>query len=115
MSEKVSLTAQNRLIISGLLLSTVLIVLVALFAVFNIQKILKQGYQSFGEGISRTLAIETVENIKNLPQDEVKQVLQLHSNTLLAGHNDIVLIEFRDVEGNILSTTKSSAVAKKFN
>ncbi len=115
MSEKVSLTAQNRLIISGLLLSTVLIVLVALFAVFNIQKILKQGYQSFGEGISRTLAIETVENIKNLPQDEVKQVLQLHSNTLLAGHNDIVLIEFRDVEGNILSTTKSSKSGLKKN
>ena len=57
MSERFSLTAQNRLIISGLLLSTALIVFIAIFAVFNIQKILKQGYQSFGEGISKTLAI----------------------------------------------------------
>ncbi len=107
MSRKFSLTAQNRLIISGLLLSTALIVFIAIFAVFNIQKMLKQGYQSFGEGISRTLAIESIEQIKNLSTADAVKSLKSHSELLLAGHNDIVLIEYRDNEGNILYSTKN--------
>lgn len=106
MSKKVSLTAQNRLIISGLLISTIVIVIVALFAILNIQKILKEGYQSFGQGISGTLAIESVELIKGLPQEEVKGTLDFHSNLLIKGHKDIVFVEFRDIDGNIISSTK---------
>ncbi len=106
MSKKVSLTAQNRLIISGLLISTIVIVIVALFAILNIQKILKEGYQGFGQGISGTLAIESVELIKGLPQEEVKGTLDFHSNLLIKGHKDIVFVEFRDIDGNIISSTK---------
>lgn len=112
MSEKVSLTAQNRLIISGLLLSTAFIVFIAIFSIFNIQKMIKGSYQSFGEGISKTLAIESVELIKDLPQNEVKQTLEMHSDLLLTGHNDIVLIEFRDVNGNLLSSAKNDNAGK---
>ena len=112
MSERFSLTAQNRLIISGLLLSTALIVFIAIFAVFNIQKILKQGYQSFGEGISKTLAIESVEQIKDLPLNEAEKSLKSHAEMLLAGHNDIVLIEYRDNDGNVLYSTKSDTDKK---
>ena len=66
MENKVSLTTQNRLIISGLLLSTFLIVAIAIFAIFNIQKKLNEGYQNFGQVISKTLAIESVEITKDL-------------------------------------------------
>ena len=59
MENKVSLTTQNRLIISGLLLSTFLIVAIAIFAIFNIQKKLNEGYQNFGQVIS-TLSIARV-------------------------------------------------------
>ncbi len=113
MSRKVSLTAQNRLIISGLLISTIVIIIVALFAILNIQRILKEGYQSFGQGISGTLAIESVELIKGLPQDEVKGTLDFHSNLLIKGHKDIVFIEFRDVDGNVISSTKKFDNKKK--
>ena len=43
-TKQISLTTQNRLIISGLILSTILIVLIAVFAIFNIQKKLNEGY-----------------------------------------------------------------------
>ncbi len=106
MKENVNLNAQNRLIISGLLLSTILIVFVAIFAIFNIQKMIKEGYQGFGQGISKTLAIESVELINGLPQSQVKETLKAHSNVLISEHKDIVLIEFRDNEGNLISSTK---------
>ena len=105
--EKVSLTAQNRLIISGLLISTALIIFIAIFSIFNIQKMIKDGYQSFGEGISKTLAIESVQSIKDLPQNEIKNSLDSQSKLLLSGHSDIVLIEFRDTDGNLISSTKN--------
>ncbi len=107
MSEN-NLTAQNRLIITGLVLSTLFIVVIAVFSIFNIQKMIKIGYQSFGEGISGTLAIESVGLIKDLPQEEVKQTLDSHSNLLIDEHSDIVLIEFRDTNGELLSSTKNT-------
>ena len=58
MAKQVSLTTQNRLIISGLFLSTILIVAIAFFAIFNIQKKLNNGYQNFGQVVSKMLAIE---------------------------------------------------------
>lgn len=106
MENKVSLTTQNRLIISGLLLSTFLIVAIAIFAIFNIQKKLNEGYQNFGQVISKTLAIESVEITKDLSADKVKETLKEHSNSILKSHNDIVLIEFRDKDGNIIYSGK---------
>ena len=108
MSEKVSLTAQNRLIISGLILSTALIIIIAIFAIINIQKKLSEGYQNFGQGISTTLAIESAEIIKDLPPEEVKTTLQTHSDLLLAGHSDIVSVEFHDINGKLISSSKNT-------
>lgn len=112
MSNKVSLTTQNRLIISGLILSTVLIILIAIFAIFNIQKKLNEGYQSFGQAISKVLAIETMELTKNTSLADSDKTLKSHSESILKSHNDIVLIEFRDKDGNIIYTGKSFAAQK---
>ncbi len=109
MNEKGNLTAQNRLIIFGLLLSTALIIAIAIFAIFNIQKKLNEGYQNFGQVISKTLAIESAEIIKDLPQEQIKKTLKNHSDTLLMGHSDIVLIEFRDVNGNLIYSAKNQS------
>lgn len=106
MENKVSLTTQNRLIIFGLLLSTFLIVAIAIFAIFNIQKKLNEGYQNFGQVISKTLAIESVELTKGLPADKVKETLKTHSDTILKSHNDIVLIEFRNKDGELIYSGK---------
>lgn len=99
MTKQVSLTTQNRLIISGLILSTVLIVAIAVFAIFNIQKKLNYGYQNFGQIVSRALAIECTE-LASSPE-----TLKSHADTIVASHNDIVFIEFRDNDGKLIYKT----------
>ena len=99
MTKQMSLTAQNKLIISGLLLSTILIVAIAVFTIFNIQKKLNYGYQNFGQIVSKALAIENAELATS------KDILKTHADTIVASHNDIVFIEFRDSAGNVVYKT----------
>lgn len=99
MTKQMSLTAQNKLIISGLLLSTILIVAIAVFTIFNIQKKLNFGYQNFGQIVSKALAIENAELATS------KETLKTHADTIVASHNDIVFIEFRDSSGNVVYKT----------
>lgn len=109
MGNKVSLTTQNRLIISGLILSTVLIVFIAIFAIFNIQKKLNEGYKSFGQVISKILAIETLELTRGLNSKETEETLKLHFEGILKSYNDIVFMEFKDKDGNIVYSGKNEA------
>ncbi len=102
MNKKVSLTTQNRLIVFGLILSTLLIMAIAVFSVLNIQKKLNEGYHNFGQVISKTLAIESNELTKNLPKNEIYNTLKKHTDTILKSHNDIVFIQFTDNEGKII-------------
>ena len=69
-NQKINFTTQNRLIIFGLVLSTLLIMAIAVFATVNIQKNLNESYQNFGQVISKILAIESVEMTKNAPQKD---------------------------------------------
>lgn len=98
---KVSLTTQNRLIIFGLLLSTFLIISIAIFAIYNIQNKLNEGYQSFGKVISKALAVECVELSDQMPIKEAFNAAKLHADTILKSHPDIVYIQFRDEKDNI--------------
>ena len=107
MGQKVSLTTQNRLIISGLILSTVLIVLIAVFAIVNIQKKLNDGYKSFGQLISKMLAIESMELTNGLKDSDTQETLKTHAESILKSHNDIVLIEFNDQSGNVIYSGKN--------
>ena len=108
MTKQVSLTTQNRLIISGLLLSTFLIVAIAVFAIFNIQKKLNEGYQNFGQIVSKALAIECTELAESAPHDKMQEILKKHANTIVDSHSDIVFIEFRNAEGKLLYKTNNS-------
>lgn len=106
MTKQVSLTTQNRLIISGLLLSTILIVVIAVFAIFNIQKKLNYGYQNFGQIVSKALAIECTE-LASSPE-----TLKAHADTIVASHNDILFIEFRDKNGKLIYKTNAKKTHK---
>ncbi len=107
--QQVSLTTQNRLIISGLIISTILIVAIAVFAIFNIQKKLNEGYQNFGQIVSRALAIECTELTDSFDK------LKAHADNIVASHKDIVFIEFRDNDGNLIYKTESKTVTKSPN
>ena len=101
-AKQLSLTTQNRLIISGLILSTFLIVFIAFFAIFNIQKKLNQGYQNFGQIVSKALAIECSELAANSPKDKIYDILKSHADTIVLAHSDIIFIEFRNKNGEMV-------------
>ena len=101
-NKQISLTTQNRLIISGLLLSTILIVAIAFFAIFNIQKNLNEGYQNFGQIVSKALAIECAELADSSPENKIYETLKSHADTIVQSHSDIVFIEFRNKNGKLL-------------
>lgn len=103
---KISLTTQNRLIISGLVVSTLFIIAIAVFAINNIQKNLNEGYKNFGQIISKTLAIESVEITKDIPELNKYDTLRSHSQSILKSNDDIAFIEFTDSKGKVIYTSK---------
>lgn len=106
MENKISLTTQNRLILLGLVSSTLLIILIAVFASINIQSKLNEGYQNFGKIISKTLAVESTAVIKDIPEFEKYDTLKSHSQSILNSNDDIAFIEFTDNYGNVIYSSK---------
>ncbi len=103
---KVSLTTQNRLILSGLIVSTLFIILIAVLASINIQNKLNEGYQNFGKIISKTLAVESTDLIKDIPEFEKYDKLKEHSQSILNSNDDIAFIEFTNNGGDIVYSSK---------
>ena len=91
-----NLTTQNRLIILGLVSTTLVMVCLTCFAVNKIQKNLDTGYKNFGQIISKTLAIESVEITKDIPELRKYDTLRSHSLSILGSNDDIAFIEFKD-------------------
>lgn len=108
-NRKLSNTTQNRLIIFGLILSTLLIMAIAIFATVNIQKNLNEVYQNFGQVISKTLAIESVDMTKNVSQKETFEILKSHSDSILKSHQDIVFIEFHNAKGDLIYKAQNNS------
>lgn len=100
------MTAQRKLILQGFILSTILLVLIAGLAVLNIQKNLNTGYNNFGQIISKTLAIESVELIKDIPDFSKAETLKTHSASIIRSNSDIAFIEFRDANSRIIYSSR---------
>lgn len=103
---KSEMTIQSKLILSGLIISTLFIIAIAVYATFRIQSRLNEGYENFGRIISKTLAVETVDIIKDTPKDSLYLSLKDHSGKILDNNNDIIFIEFFDNDGNIIYSSK---------
>jgi two-component system sensor histidine kinase NblS len=85
---------------------------IAVFASVNIQKNLNESYQNFGQVMSKILAIESIELTKDIPTQDAYKVLKTHSDSILKSHQDIVFIEFRDANGNLIYKSKSNKFAQ---
>ncbi len=105
---KFDLTAQNKLIITGLLISTILIVAVAIFAISKIQQKLYDSYGNFGQILTKTLAIQSYELTKDTPEEYKYNLLRTHANSILTSNKDISFITFKDKKGQIIYTTADS-------
>lgn len=106
MNTRLSLTTQNRLILSGLVVSTLFIIVIAILASINIQNKLNEGYQNFGKIISKTLATETADIIKDIPEFEKYDTLKEHSQAILNSNDDIAFIEFTNNNGDVIYSSK---------
>ena len=95
---KKSMTAQTRLLLSGLALSTVFIFCTAGFAVYSIDKNMNNAYKNFGQVLSKTLAIEGVELTKEVPQLAKFDTLRSNSISILKSNNDIAFIIFKSIK-----------------
>lgn len=106
-------TAQNRLIIFGLVFSTLLIMAIAIFASSNIKKNLNNGYHNFGQIIAKTLAVESADLIKNSTETQKKEILKSHSDLIINSNKSINYIEFRDAQGKLLYKTNNQNMNSK--
>lgn len=106
MNSKVSLTTQNRLILLGLITSTLFIIVIAVLASINIQNKLNEGYKNFGKIISKTMAVESTDIIKDIPEFEKYDKLKAHTQSILNSTDDIAFIEFTDNNGSVIYSSK---------
>ena len=100
------MTTQNRLIILGLLSTTIVMLCLTCFAVNKIKKDLDYGYKNFGQIISKTLAIESVEITKDIPELSKYDTLRSHSLSILGSNDDIAFIEFKDVDSRTIYSSE---------
>ena len=104
---KTKMTTQSKLILSGLILSTLFIILVAILSTQKIQMGLNKGYENFGKLISATLAVDTAEIVQNIQEkDDILSVLKNHSAKIIQNNSDISFIEYFDNSGNVIYSTK---------
>jgi len=103
---KKGMSAQKKLILQGFILSTILILMIAGAAILNIQKNLDIGYKNFGQIISKTLAIESVELTKDIPEYAKAETLRMHSDSIIRSNDDIAFIEFRDANSKVIYSSK---------
>lgn len=113
--QKKGISAQRKLILQGLALSTVLIIFIAGLAVFNIEKNLDVGYKNFGQILSKTLAVESVELTKEVSEEGKAETLRMNMEPIIRSNNDIAFIEFRDANSKVIYSSKDYNYTKGQN
>lgn len=98
----IDLTVQNKLIISALVISTISIVLIAIWAVNKIKIELDESYRSFGQLLTKTLAVQNYE-IAHSPNTSA--FVKAHVNSILSSTNDISYITFKNKLGEVIYST----------
>ena len=104
--DKKSMTAQLRLILIGLVVSTLFILAVAFFAISSIDKNMNKAYKSFGQVLAKTLAIEGVELTKEVPQLAKYDALRTNAVSILKSNSDIAYIIFKDNNSKVIYSSK---------
>ncbi len=101
----IDLTVQNKLIISALVISTTLIVLIAFWAVNKIKIELDESYRSFGELLTKTLAVQNYEITQNATSPTAISFIKAHVNSILSSTDDISYITFKNKMGDVIYST----------
>ena len=101
-AKKRGMTAQTRLILAGLSISTAFILMTAGFATYSITQNMNSAYKNFALVLSKTLAIEGVEATKDVPELAKYDALRTNSVSVLNSNDDIAFIIFKDNNSKII-------------
>ncbi|MBR5303759.1 MAG: hypothetical protein IKU37_02920 [Candidatus Gastranaerophilales bacterium] len=99
------LTTQNKLIITALVISTSLIVAISFWAVNRVKIELDESYRSFGQLLTKTLAVQNYEITQTSTNPKALNFVKAHVNSILASTNDISYITFKNKLGDVIYTT----------
>ncbi len=104
--KKTGMTAQTRLILTGLAVSTIFIFCTAWFATYKIDENMNKAYKSFAQVLAKTLAIEGVEVTKEVPPLAKYDALRTNSVSILKSNDDIAFIVFKDNNSKTIYSSK---------
>ncbi len=107
------LSTQNKLIVAGLIISTVIIMLVSYFAIDGIREKLYENYANSAQSIGKTLAIQSLEITKNTKKELIKDSFRRHTKLVLDGNSDISFISHKDKDGNIIYSSEEDYKERK--
>ena len=96
------INSQNKLMLTGLIMSSVLIIIVAYFAISITQKKIFDSYYNFGLMMCKTLAIQPVTNDNTINSYEL---IKQNAENIARNHPDISSIIFYDNKGKTTFST----------
>ncbi len=108
----IDLTDQNKLILTGVIVSTIIIVALAVISIGNIQKKLYEGYSNFGQLLTKTLAIQTYELTRDMPPEMRNTILKTHSESIIKTNKDISYLNFKDANGKVIYSTNKEYTSR---
>ncbi len=103
---KINLNTQNKMILVGLVFSTLLIFIIAVFLTNKVQEKLSQSYNELAQLLTKTVAIESVELIKDIEDTKKYDTLAYHTNLILNTNDSISYIEFKNDKGQVIYSSK---------
>ena len=96
---------QVKFLLTELLIGSLIIIVIASFAINNIQNRTDKAYADFAQLISKSIAAQSV-GINNFHYDHQESILKEKFDKFLVNNNDISFIEYKDINNNIVYTSK---------
>lgn len=96
------LNTQNKLIIFGIIICSVVIVSTAWLVINSNQKTITESYHNFGRVVAKSLAPESVDILNTHSLQDSRKVLDRLSKSIIDHNKDIALILIRNQNGEII-------------
>ncbi len=109
------LNTQAKFIITGILLCSAFVSIIAFFATNNVQTKMDKTYSDFAQLMTRNFAIRYAEIEKNVPKAERQEMLNRYSIAILGDNRDVAYIEYKDNNNNIVYSTKDIIPIKEYD
>lgn len=109
------LNTQAKFIITGILLCSAFVSVIAFFATNNVQTKMDKTYSDFAQLMTRNFAIRYAEIEKNVPKAERQEMLNRYSIAILGDNRDVAYIEYKDNNNKTVYSTKDIIPIKEYD